>query len=707
MITKQVNGETRYYKKDAGTALAPVSNVGLDRFVSVNDLANIVFDDNGYVIDTEYYEWKFDKNADGDLTNDGTGTNGFAKKGGSAYLTQDSTANGKALDVEDFGDVYTVQGTSKNMVVTKTDGKTFTMPGKGVTILDGVYEVRVSGSNKAAHTNKDGELFDIEVQGWKSDVDYVTITTTTGSTTTYWKDQSGSELTKASATAENTANHDRYIAVSGLSSVVFKDTDESDGKELSADAFTINPGYHKITFASGDSVAVARTGNWFNDNTAGGFAKAGDVVNVTLASSVTGLVVKKTSDDSNPVNAEGSATNWKFTMPDYPVSFDKGAQVLSVKVNNATAYGIVKGDDVATSTDGTIPNVDKKSWGKFVTITDADGAFYTVASPTTLTKQTGKDLDDADVYVPVADLGTVVWSTATPGSTPGSRTFADDYTITTGYFEADFRGGEIEKTKGSTVAIKGEDAESFGDFGRKFVPRGTVLVVRPGVDANNYYIGDVHVTTDPVEIIMGTTCTEIEIKPGADDPAVNVTPSISESSLKLVKAAGGDDPTAQLTVSLSKGTIARVTWTSSTDATATVAGDVDDDSVATVTFVADGETTISAVITDTEGTTYPALECTVTCATVSVSLDKTTATIAASGTADLVATFDDGDSDLTVTKYDWASSDATKATVTAGGTATSTTGTVTHVAAGSATITVTATLSNGATVSATCAVTCS
>ena len=108
VITKQVNGETRYYKKDAGTALAPVSNVGLDRFVSVNDLANIVFDDNGYVIDTEYYEWKFDKNADGDLTNDGTGTNGFAKKGGSAYLTQDSTANGKALDVEDFGDVYTV-----------------------------------------------------------------------------------------------------------------------------------------------------------------------------------------------------------------------------------------------------------------------------------------------------------------------------------------------------------------------------------------------------------------------------------------------------------------------------------------------------------------------------------------------------------------------------------------------------------------------
>ena len=533
----------------------------------------------------------------------------------------------------------------------------------------------------------------------------MTITTTTGSTTNYWKDQSGSELTKASATAENTANHDRYIAVSGLSSVVFKDTDESDGKELSADAFTINPGYHKITFASGDSVAVARTGNWFNDNTAGGFAKAGDVVNVTLASSVTGLVVKKTSDDSNPVNAEGSATNWKFTMPDYPVSFDKGAQVLSVKVNNATADGIVKGDDVATGTDGTIPNVDKKSWGKFVTITDADGAFYTVTDGTHFNKETGKTLDDADVYVPVADLGTVVWSTPTTDS----RTFADDYTITTGYFEADFRGGEIEKTKGSTVAIKGEDAESFGDFGRKFVPRGTVLVVKPGVDANNYYIGDVHVTTDPVEIIMGTTCTEIEIKPGADDPAVNVTPSISKSSLKLVKAAGRDDPTAQLTVSLSKGTIKSVRW-ESTDATkATVAADVDpaNGSVATVTFEADGTTTISATITDADDVEYPAIECEVTCATVSVSLDKTTATIAASGTADLVATFNDGDSDLTVTKYDWTSSDATKATVTAGGTATSTTGTVTNVAAGSATITVTATLSNGATVSATCTVTCS
>ena len=98
----------------------------------------------------------------------------------------------------------------------------------------------------------------------------------------------------------------------------------------------------------------------------------------------------------------------------------------------------------------------------------------------------------------------------------------------------------------------------------------------------------------------------------------------------------------------------------------------------------------------------------VTCKTASVSLNKTATTLAAAGdTETLTATFDNGGSDLTVTKYDWTSDDAAKATVTPGGTATSTTGTVTHVAAGNANITVTATLSNNTTVSATCAVTCS
>ena len=478
----------------------------------VSSLSAVVFDDNGYVVDTEYYEWYFDANADGSYTD--REVKGYAKKGGTAYLTEDSTANGKAITTVDFGKVYTVQGSGKNMVVTETNGSTFTMPGKGVRVLDGVYAVRVAGSNKSVHTDNTGKLFDIATQGWES-TDYVTITTTTGATTTYWKDGTGA-LAKV---ADNETHNLRYINVDDLSDMTFKYTDGDPKKSLSADAFTINAGYHKITFDSGvdgDKLMVTRTGNEFTHT--GGFARSGDVVTVTLAATTTGLVVKKT-DGTGAMSAEGSNTTWKFTMPDYDVVLHKGQQVLSVMVNNATADGIVKGDDAATDpTTNKIAGLAGKSWGKFVTITDADGAFYIVDDGNRFVKCAGDSLEDTSVYVPVASLEDVVWSTIANGT----RTYADEYTVTTGYFRADFRSGAIgDKTKGSTVEVKGGDAVSFDEFGLKYVPRGTVLVVTPGLDANNYYIGDIHVTTDPVEIIMGTTCTEIEIKAGADDEPVN------------------------------------------------------------------------------------------------------------------------------------------------------------------------------------------
>lgn len=91
----------------------------------------------------------------------------------------------------------------------------------------------------------------------------------------------------------------------------------------------------------------------------------------------------------------------------------------------------------------------------------------------------------------------------------------------------------------------------------------------------------------------------------------------------------------------------------------------------------------------------------------SVTLDKTTTTIASSGTDTITATYNAGDSGLTVTKYDWASDDTSKATVVAGGTASATSTTVTNAGAGTANVTVTVTLSDGSTVTATCAVTCS
>ena len=85
-----------------------------------------------------------------------------------------------------------------------------------------------------------------------------------------------------------------------------------------------------------------------------------------------------------------------------------------------------------------------------------------------------------------------------------------------------------------------------------------------------------------------------------------------------------------------------------------------------------------------------------------LTLDKTTSTIAALGSDTLTATFNPGSTGLTAT-YAWASSDIGIASIT---NSTAVSETVSHVAPGTATVTVTATLSNGATLTATCNVTC-
>lgn len=90
----------------------------------------------------------------------------------------------------------------------------------------------------------------------------------------------------------------------------------------------------------------------------------------------------------------------------------------------------------------------------------------------------------------------------------------------------------------------------------------------------------------------------------------------------------------------------------------------------------------------------------------SVALDNTTLNVANGGTGTLTATYDAGESGLTVTRYAWASDDTAKATVVAGNSATATSTTVTWQAAGTANVTVTVTLSDGSEVTASCAVTC-
>lgn len=84
----------------------------------------------------------------------------------------------------------------------------------------------------------------------------------------------------------------------------------------------------------------------------------------------------------------------------------------------------------------------------------------------------------------------------------------------------------------------------------------------------------------------------------------------------------------------------------------------------------------------------------------SVALDNSslTASIAAGNSGSLTATFNPGDTDLTVTSWAWTS-DTLATAVATGSTAN---GALTYVAAGSAIITVTATLSDNSTVTATC-----
>lgn len=82
-----------------------------------------------------------------------------------------------------------------------------------------------------------------------------------------------------------------------------------------------------------------------------------------------------------------------------------------------------------------------------------------------------------------------------------------------------------------------------------------------------------------------------------------------------------------------------------------------------------------------------------------VRLDKTSSALT-SGSETLTASFDAGDTELTVTSWAWSTSDATVANTNASNTTAS--GVVAYVGAGSATITVTATLSDGTVRTATC-----
>lgn len=89
----------------------------------------------------------------------------------------------------------------------------------------------------------------------------------------------------------------------------------------------------------------------------------------------------------------------------------------------------------------------------------------------------------------------------------------------------------------------------------------------------------------------------------------------------------------------------------------------------------------------------------------SISLDQTALTLAAQNdTADIVATFNPGDTELTVKSWAWTSADGTKAQVSG----TTATGTVLNKnSGGPIDVTCTVTLSDDTTRTATCAVTCS
>lgn len=180
--------------------------------------------------------------------------------------------------------------------------------------------------------------------------------------------------------------------------------------------------------------------------------------------------------------------------------------------------------------------------------------------------------------------------------------------------------------------------------------------------------------------------------------AVTVTQAASaDVTMKLDKTSGtvAVKGTLELIPTVTGGTSAgTITWSSDKTEIATVTGDK---AKATVTGVKAGDATITATYKDGSKTVTATCAVKVTDSAVTIKLDKTSGTILAAKTLELVPTLTGNATDAN--KITWTSSDTSIATVTGDNTK----ATVTGVKAGDVTIKASYT-ENGVTVEATCAV---
>ena len=191
------------------------------------------------------------------------------------------------------------------------------------------------------------------------------------------------------------------------------------------------------------------------------------------------------------------------------------------------------------------------------------------------------------------------------------------------------------------------------------------------------------------------------------------TPSAGDATITLADIEiEKSDSTGTLTATFDAGTsgltVSKHEWALTQTGTVIsgITADTNTTNTNTATWAGNGTATVTVTATLSNGATLSDT-CTVTCTEdASVTLDNSTLNVANGGTGSLTATYNAGTSNLTVTKYEWASDDDSVATVTAGGGATDTRTTVTWAKAGTANVTVTVTLGDGSTTTATCAVTC-
>ena len=487
VITK----DGKYFGHSAG---APGEVVASNRFISVSNLKKIAFDADGYEIETGYYKWEFDVNGD-----DTADYSNYVKSGTRVYVTADGTEDGTELSIN--GTVSAVTKTSETAVrVTKNgDLWSFTMPAEDVVISHGGYKIKVVGKGVGGtfYTTQDGKLSEDDIKTDGTWGKFVTITTVeSGGVTKYWKNNGGTNVTGVANVAQ------RYIPIENLKNIVLvKDTGTP---AIDDDMFTVNVGYYKIESDTTNKASdVFTVGGTAFAAGADGYARAGETVEVTSLSTLTGTAVKNADGKVVAEVQHPSGTTFKFKMPDCNAVFVAGANYFNIDVADAVTGDV---ESVSTNTTGRLVPPAGSDWGTYATIIAKDGDYYTVNANDTLTKNTksGLEANPNLKYVPVSALKNAVFTSAV---------IDQDITVTTGFYKVSFTVTGSDKSALDKTTVNGTEILKWGldkdgnDIGA-YVKRGEKITIAVGamnqfkMNETNYKAGDT------VELVAGTDKTE-------------------------------------------------------------------------------------------------------------------------------------------------------------------------------------------------------